>query len=85
MREDYVGHEDAFETDFTRQDAIVLNLQRACEAAIDMTNRLIKLLRLRYPKDSKESFRIMAEAGVLDPGDRRDDGADGRVPEYCRP
>lgn len=67
VREEYVGHEDGFEKDFTRQDAIVLNLQRACEAAIDMANRLIRLLRLRVPEDSKDSFRVLAEAGVLDP------------------
>ena len=36
IAEDYVGHESAFETDFMRQDAIVLNLLRACEAAIDL-------------------------------------------------
>lgn len=33
--EEYTGHESALETDHTRQDAIVLNLQRACEASID--------------------------------------------------
>ena len=35
IREEYAGHETELATDFTRQDAIVLNLQRACEAAID--------------------------------------------------
>jgi uncharacterized protein YutE (UPF0331/DUF86 family) len=67
VREDYVGYEEVFEIDFTRQDAIILNLQRACEAAIDLANRIIKLRRLRYPKDSKETFRILAETGLLDP------------------
>lgn len=36
IHEEYSGHESALETDYTRQDAIVLNLQRACEAAIDL-------------------------------------------------
>lgn len=65
VREEYVGHEGELETNYTRQDAIVLNLQRACEQAIDMANRMIRLRRLRYPKDSRESFRTLRAAGVL--------------------
>ena len=37
---EYVGHEGELETDYTRQDSIVLNLQRACEAAIDVLVRI---------------------------------------------
>lgn len=66
VREEYVGHEDELEENFTRQDAILLNLQRACEACIDMANRMIRLHRLGYPKESKESFAILLRAKVLD-------------------
>jgi uncharacterized protein YutE (UPF0331/DUF86 family) len=66
VREEYVGHEDEFEENFTRQDAILLNLQRACEASIDMANRMIRLRRLGYPKESKDSFAILQRAKVLD-------------------
>jgi uncharacterized protein YutE (UPF0331/DUF86 family) len=65
VREEYVGHEAEFATNHTRQDAIVLNLQRACEASIDMVNRMIKLRRLGYPKESKESFRLLQRAGLI--------------------
>jgi uncharacterized protein YutE (UPF0331/DUF86 family) len=58
-----VGHEHEFEGSFTRQDAIVLNLQRACQACIDMANRMIKLQRLGYPKESKDSFAICSGPG----------------------
>jgi hypothetical protein len=34
---------DNLSTDFTRQDSIVLNLQRACEASIDLANHINKL------------------------------------------
>ena len=67
VREEYIGHEHEFESNWTRQDAIILNLQRACEAAIDMANRMIKLRRLGYPKESKQSFAILQRAQVLDP------------------
>ena len=66
VREEYVGHEHEFEDNFTRQDAILLNLQRACEACIDMANRMIRLRRLGYPKESKDSFAILQRAQVLD-------------------
>lgn len=66
VREEYVGHEHEFEQDWTRQDAIILNRQRACEAAIDMANRMIKLRRLGYPKESKQSFAILQREKVLD-------------------
>ena len=65
VREDYVGHEDEFEGHFTRQDAILLN-SWTCEACIDMANRMIRLRRLGYPKESKDSFEILSRAMVLD-------------------
>lgn len=66
VRAIYVGHEDNFATSWDRQDAAVLNLQRACEQVIDMANRMIKLRRLRYPKESRDSFRHLAEAGLIE-------------------
>lgn len=41
-REEYAAAGDAFLTNFTRQDAAVLNVQRACEAALDMGHHLIR-------------------------------------------
>jgi hypothetical protein len=35
-REEYARGPERFATDFTRQDAAILNIQRACEAALDM-------------------------------------------------
>jgi hypothetical protein len=35
-REEYEKGADTFATDFTRQDAAILNILRACEAALDM-------------------------------------------------
>lgn len=65
VRDTYVGNEAAFEQDFNVQDVVVLNLQRGCEAAIDMANRMLKLRRLRYPKESGDSFRTLVAAGLL--------------------
>jgi uncharacterized protein YutE (UPF0331/DUF86 family) len=56
---------DDFVNDFTRQDAAVLNVQRACDAAIDMAQRLIRLRRLGLPASSREAFDLLASAGLI--------------------
>jgi uncharacterized protein YutE (UPF0331/DUF86 family) len=55
----------AFEEDYLRQDAIALNLQRAAEQVIDLANHVIKQKKLGLPKESRESFEILADAGVI--------------------
>jgi len=57
--------EKPFEEDFLKQDAIALNLQRACEQAIDLANYVIKTKKLGLPKESKESFRILAKEKIV--------------------
>jgi uncharacterized protein YutE (UPF0331/DUF86 family) len=54
-----------FEQDFFKQDAVAVNLQRACEQCIDLANHTIKVRKLGLPKDSKESFRLLAERGII--------------------
>ena len=65
VREDYLGHEDDFETNYSRQDAVVLNLIRACEQAIDMANRMIRLRRLPPPDEAAEAFPTLHRAGLV--------------------
>ncbi len=65
IREDYLGFEHLFYQDQMRQDAIILNLQRACELSIDLANHLVKKQGLGVPKDSQSSFVLLAEAEVL--------------------
>lgn len=66
-REEYAKHPESFETDQTRQDAAILNLQRACEAAIDAGNRLIRLRRLGLPQSARDVFDILANGQLLEP------------------
>jgi uncharacterized protein YutE (UPF0331/DUF86 family) len=54
-----------FEEDYLRQDAIALNLQRACEQCIDLANHVIKIGKLGLPKESRDSFRLLAQNGVI--------------------
>ncbi|HOU12330.1 MAG TPA: DUF86 domain-containing protein [Anaerolineae bacterium] len=54
-----------FEEDFMKQDAIAINLQRACEQSIDLANHVIKTRKLGLPKASRESFRLLAQNGIV--------------------
>jgi uncharacterized protein YutE (UPF0331/DUF86 family) len=54
-----------FEEDYLKQDAIAVNLQRAAEQIIDLANHVIKRKKLGLPKESKESFEILAGAGII--------------------
>lgn len=64
--EEYLGHEAELATNFTRQDAIVLNLQRACEANIDAAMHLVRIHRLGIPTESRQAFEFLVRAGRLD-------------------
>jgi len=66
VREEYAGNEANLFSDQTRQDAIILNLQRACEAAIDLAMHRVRLHRLGVPQESRDAFSMLAEAGRLD-------------------
>ncbi len=54
-----------FEADHLRQDAISMNLQRACELAIDTANHVIKVKKLGLPQDSRESFSLLHDGGLI--------------------
>lgn len=63
--EEYRGHEVELETNFTRQDAIVLNLLRACEAAIDLAMHVVRIRKLGIPQESRAAFTLLEQAGLL--------------------
>jgi uncharacterized protein YutE (UPF0331/DUF86 family) len=65
-REEYVGDPVGFVLDFTRQDAAILNIQRACEAALDAGQHLIRRERLGLPQSARDVFTLLAAAGWID-------------------
>ena len=52
--------------DFTKQDSIILNIQRACEASIDLAMHIVSERKLGIPKASREGFKLLHEAGLID-------------------
>jgi len=65
-REEYLKDPATFATDHTRQDAAILNIQRACEAALDMGQYLIRRNTLGVPQSSRDVFELLARGGVIE-------------------
>lgn len=59
-REEYHKEPATFASDYTRQDAAILNIQRACEAALDMGQHLIHRERLGVPQGARDVFDLLA-------------------------
>ena len=53
--------------DFTKQDSIILNIQRACEASIDLAMHVVSEKKLGLPKTSRDSFKLLLEAKLIEP------------------
>ena len=66
VRDVYGRDPGALEEDQDIQEIVLLNLQRACQTAIDLAMNLIKRKKLRAPKDRKDAFRVLEQAKVID-------------------
>ncbi|NGX32628.1 MAG: hypothetical protein K1060chlam4_00678 [Candidatus Anoxychlamydiales bacterium] len=65
IKEEYIGSEKEFESNFTKQDSIILNLQRSCEAAVDLAARLIRLNNLGVPQKTRDVFVFLEEGKII--------------------
>ena len=52
--------------DFTKQDSIILNIQRACEASIDLAMHIVAEQRLGLPQTSRDAFDMLHVALIID-------------------
>ncbi len=66
-RDEYNADPETFATNFTRQDAAILNIQRACEAALDTGHHIIRRESLGLPQSSRDVFALLATARWLEP------------------
>ena len=66
-REEYFSDPSTFAANFSRQDAAILNIQRACEAALDMGQHLVRRDRLGLPQSARDVFALLARAGRIEP------------------
>ncbi|MFJ7512539.1 DUF86 domain-containing protein [Peribacillus simplex] len=52
--------------DFTKQDSIILNIQRACEASIDLAMHIVAEQKLGLPQTSRDAFDMLHKALIID-------------------
>ncbi|MFH1860711.1 MAG: DUF86 domain-containing protein [bacterium] len=64
-REEYHLAGVNFRNDYSRQDAAILNITRACELSIDLANYTIKTRKIGIPTSSAESFSLLARKQII--------------------
>lgn len=52
--------------DYTKQDSIILNIQRAVEAVIDIAMHLVSEKKLGIPQNSRDAFEILNNYHIID-------------------
>ncbi|MBM7634183.1 type VII toxin-antitoxin system HepT family RNase toxin [Geomicrobium sediminis] len=65
IEEVYDGNRDNL-NDYTKQDSIILNIQRACEASIDLAMHIVSVKRLGLPQTSRDAFDLLQEHSYID-------------------
>ena len=65
IRTVYAESGDQFVVDYNRQDSVILNLQRACQASIDLANHICHRNKLGVPQSSRDSFELLHQAKFL--------------------
>ncbi len=66
-REEYAAAGGSFASDFTRQDAAILNIQRACESALDIALYLVRREGLGVPQSARDAFALLFRSGWIAP------------------
>ncbi len=65
IKEEYADDTDNL-YNLTRQDSIILNLQRACEGCLDLAMHLISEQKLGIPQSTRDAFDLLQRAGIIE-------------------
>ena len=65
IAEEYAGQRENLHDNWTKQDSILLNLERTCQASIDLALRVIRMRRLGVPRESREAFDLLRQHQLL--------------------
>jgi len=65
-KEEYDGNPENLEN-YTKQDSIILNIQRVCEAVIDLGMHVIAERGLGIPQTSRDTFEILQNNKIVSP------------------
>lgn len=64
IKEEYDNNPENLENS-TKQDSIILNIQRACEASIDLAMHVVSTYKLGLPQNSREAFDLLARTEII--------------------
>lgn len=67
INEEYEGNSKNLQ-DYRKMDMIVLNLQRACEAVLDLAMYIVSTRKLGLPQNKREAFVLLEENKIIDSG-----------------
>ncbi|NUN15681.1 MAG: DUF86 domain-containing protein [Myxococcales bacterium] len=65
-REEFAHDPNSFDQNYSRQDAAILNIQRACEGALDLGQHVVRKHRLGIPQGARDVFQLLGAAGWID-------------------
>lgn len=65
INEEYENNPQNLE-DYRRMDMIVLNLQRACEAVLDLAMYVVSNRKLGLPQNKREAFKLLEDDKIID-------------------
>lgn len=51
--------------EYTKQDSIILNIQRVCEACIDLAMHIVSEKKLGIPQNSRDAFEVLCSNGMI--------------------
>ena len=63
--EEYQGFENEFLNNFTKQDSVILNLERLCQAAMDLAAHLVRTNKFGIPQDNRELFQLLEQNRLI--------------------
>lgn len=65
INEEYDGSRENI-LNYTKQDSIILNIQRACEACIDLAMHVISVNKYGIPQNSRNAFELLNKNDIID-------------------
>ena len=65
INEEYQNNPENLD-DYRKMDMIVLNLQRACEAVLDLAVYIVSIRKLGLPQTKREAFILLEENNIID-------------------
>lgn len=65
INEEYEGDSENLK-DYRKMDMIILNLQRACEAVLDLAIYIVSTRKLGLPQNKRQAFVLLEENKIID-------------------